>query len=154
MAQVKTQTEPRKNRTIELHIPSKLGWECVAMDAAASLATLMGFSVDRVNDIKTAVSEAVINAIEHGNALDASRAVSVTLVPAHHTLEISVRDHAGNPLQPAAISAAKPDLEQKLAGLGTARGWGMFLIEELVDEVKFSSTRKGNRVRMIIHLEP
>ena len=36
-------------RVVELHLPSRLGYEKVAMDAAASLARRMGFSADRVD---------------------------------------------------------------------------------------------------------
>lgn len=48
----------------------RLGVEKVAMSTAASVAGIMGFSADRVEDLKTAVAEACINAIEHGNKLD------------------------------------------------------------------------------------
>ena len=63
----------------ELRLPSRLGFEKVAMDTAASVAALMGFTDDRVQDLKTAVSEACINAIEHGNQLNESLSVVVTL---------------------------------------------------------------------------
>lgn len=53
--------------TIELHIPSRLGYEKIAMNTAASTARMMGFSDERVEDLKTAVAEACINAMEHGN---------------------------------------------------------------------------------------
>jgi hypothetical protein len=54
----------------ELRLPSRLGFEKVAMNTAASVAQIMGFSDDRVNDLKTAVAEACINAIEHGNRMN------------------------------------------------------------------------------------
>lgn len=54
----------------ELRLPTRLGVEKVAMSTAASVAGIMGFSADRVEDLKTAVAEACINAIEHGNKLD------------------------------------------------------------------------------------
>jgi serine/threonine-protein kinase RsbW len=51
---------------IELHIPSVIGFEKVAMECAASVAKKMGFTEDRIEDLKTAVAEACLNAIEHG----------------------------------------------------------------------------------------
>ena len=73
---VSTGKRPRQRRAqrnvVQLCIPSVLGWERVAVDLAASVARQMGFPSERVEDIKTAVSEATLNAIEHGNRLDAS----------------------------------------------------------------------------------
>ena len=51
----------------ELRLPTRLGFEKVAMNTAASAAQLMGFSEESVDDLKTAVAEACINSIEHGN---------------------------------------------------------------------------------------
>jgi serine/threonine-protein kinase RsbW len=147
----------RDQPTIELHIPSILGWERAAVDLAAGVAGRMGFPADRIEDIKTAVAEATTNAIEHGNALDAGQRVLVVLAPEGESLEIRVRDRSPAPFAPApagAAGAAAPDLEAKVAGQASARGWGMFLIKSLVDEVEFASTPRGNVVRMVIHLEP
>jgi anti-sigma regulatory factor (Ser/Thr protein kinase) len=47
-----------------------------------------------------------------------------------------------------------PYIEKKFAGDGDRRGWGIFLINSLMDEVTFESTPEGkNVVKMIIHLE-
>ena len=64
---------------VQVRLPSELGYEKVAMSTAASMASLMGFSIDRIEDLKTAVAEACINAIEHGNQLNDSLAVGVVL---------------------------------------------------------------------------
>lgn len=142
-----------RSEVIELRIPSQLGWERTAMDTAASVAKRMGFPSERIEDIKTAVSEATANAIEHGNKQDAKRKVLITLIPEEESLEISVQDRSGTPFAPPAATSAVPSLEDKLAGLSDKRGWGMFLIQSLVDEVEFSSSSAGNEVRMVIHLD-
>ncbi len=59
-----------KPTTVEVRLPSRLGYEKVAMSTAAAVAKLMGFREDRVEDLKTAVAEACINAMEHGNRLN------------------------------------------------------------------------------------
>ena len=120
--------------TVELRIPSDAGWERVAMDAAASVARRMGFPESRIEDIRTAVSEATINAIEHGNAGETARSVWVLLAPGAAGLEIRVRDGAVVPLQPPqgpGGGAARPDLAAMVAGEVSPRGWGVFLISEL-----------------------
>jgi hypothetical protein len=57
----------RSEQTLELRIPSVLGFEKLAMDFAADVAKMMNVPEERVEDLKTAVAEACVNAIEHGN---------------------------------------------------------------------------------------
>lgn len=136
-------------KKIELHIPSILGFEKVAMDFAASVAKMMGFPEERIEDLKTAVAEACLNAIEHGNKLDASMKVGISLTIEESKLQVAVQD------QGEGIGEIDtPKIEDKIEGKKTPRGWGIFLIKSLMDEVKFESTPEGgNLVRMIIHLE-
>jgi serine/threonine-protein kinase RsbW len=154
MATSRPSAKRRRPRTIELRLPSELGWERTAMDVAGSVAKHMGFPAERVDDIKTAVSEATLNAIEHGNAGDTTQAVFIVLVPESEHLEVRVRDRAAQAFAPGAGTGSAPDLEGQMDGTVPARGWGTFLIKSLVDEVEFTSTSEGNVVRMVIHLEP
>ena len=59
-----------EQQMIEISLPSELGYEKVATSAMATLAQHMGFSGERIDDLKTALSEAVINSIEHGTPQD------------------------------------------------------------------------------------
>ena len=135
-------------KKFQLHLPSMLGCEKVAMDFAASVAKSMNFPADRVEDLKTAVAEACANAIEHGNKLDANMKVGVSLTVDEDRLQIAVQDEGSGIGQ-----VQTPDIDTKLEGTADTRGWGIFLIESLMDEVTFESTPKGNVVKMIIHLE-
>src|ERR1700689_3941393 len=76
-----------------LTLPSKLGHEKVGMSTAPSVAKLMGFSERRIEDLKTAVAEACINSIEHGNRMDESLKVGIILSMTATTLQIRVCDH-------------------------------------------------------------
>jgi serine/threonine-protein kinase RsbW len=135
--------------SIELRLPSRLGYEKVAMNTAASVARLMGFAEERVEDLKTAVAEACINAIEHGNKLDDSLTVGVILSMDADSLEIKVTDTGDGP---QGVHAA-PDIDKKMHGEEEARGMGMFLIQALVDEAEWvSSPPAGSYARMVIHL--
>ena len=141
--------DPKGTGTIELRLPSRLGYEKVAMNTAASVARLMGFGDDRVDDLKTAVAEACINAIEHGNQLDDSLSIGVVLSIVEDSLEVKVSDNGGGPQQ----EATTPDMERKMSGEQEARGMGMFLIQALVDEAEWVSTPPlGSYARMVIHL--
>lgn len=137
--------------SIELRLPSRLGYEKVAMDTAASVARLMGFGSDRIEDLKTAVSEACINAMEHGNKLNEMLFVSIILSIAGDSLEVKVVDNGEGPKD----QIIRPDIDKKMREQEGARGMGMFLIESLVDEVEWvSSPPQGSYARMIIRLHP
>jgi serine/threonine-protein kinase RsbW len=143
-------TKPPDN-SIELRLPSKLGFEKVAMTTAASVAKLMGFSEDRVEDLKTAVAEACINAMEHGNKLDDSLSVGVTLSIHADTLEVKVSDTGDGPQH----TTPAPDIDKKMLEEEDSRGMGMFLIQALVDEAEWvSSPPTGSYARLVIHLHP
>ena len=47
----------KKSTSVEVRLPSQLGYEKVAMSTAAAVAKLMGFREDRVEDLKTAVQQ-------------------------------------------------------------------------------------------------
>src|SRR5579859_4096545 len=81
-----------KSTSVEVRLPSRLGYEKVAMSTAASVAKLMGFREDRIEDLKTAVAEACINAIEHGNRLNEGLSVGVVLSAGSGSLEVKVID--------------------------------------------------------------
>lgn len=131
--------------------PSQLGYEKIARDAIGALAHSMGFHAERVEDLRTALSEACINAIEHGNQRRAHLRIHLTCTIARNRLVVVVRDeglrfHPDQYLETASI-------EQKLAGLAANRGMGLMLIQQLVDEACFLPSRpgQGNRFRLAMH---
>jgi serine/threonine-protein kinase RsbW len=132
----------------ELHIPSAHGSEKLAMDFAADVARRMNFPKDRVEDLKTAVAEACMNAIEHGNKLDASTRVGIRLTVGKDRLQVSVQDKGAG-----VGTVPRPDLESRMQGRVDPRGWGIYLIENLMDEVTFESTADGGVVKMLIYLD-
>jgi len=134
---------------IELHIPSVMGNEKIAMECAASMAQKMGFTEDRIEDLKTAVAEACVNAMEHGNKMDTSTKVGITLTAEESRLQVTVKDEGKG-----VGEIDSPSIERKIEGKDKTRGWGIFLIKSLMNEVKFEpSPEGGNVVKMIIYLE-
>lgn len=140
----------KNGSSVEVRLPSELGFEKVALSTAASMATLMGFSQDRVEDLKTAVAEACINAIEHGNQLDDSLSVGVVLSTTEDQLEVKVIDDGvGIDEKPA-----DPNMDLKMLGEEDPRGMGMFLIQALVDEAEWHKGPPGKSfVRLVIRLD-
>lgn len=159
------QTEPRNvmavknecirildDHTIEINLPNELGYERIAMACSASFAKIVGFSPERIEDLKTAVSEACINAMEHGNKNDPDARVFITMHYDEHIFTVSVMDQGkgmGNSNKPL----EEPDIEKKILNLQTPRGLGVFLIKQLVDQVEFNqSTDEGHMVRMVFRI--
>ena len=139
-------------RMIELRLPSRLGYEKVAMDTASSLARRMGFVDERVDALRTAIAEAVTNAIEHGNAHDSGMRVLVMLTARPDELVVSVADQGRKPLDQDQTQL-NPRIEDAFAKQDKG-GWGIWLIRELMDEVEFTTAPTGgNQVRMVIPLE-
>jgi anti-sigma regulatory factor (Ser/Thr protein kinase) len=46
-----------------------------------------------------------------------------------------------------------PDLDAKLAGLQTPRGWGLFLIKNMVDELHTSTDEQHHIIELVMHLK-
>jgi serine/threonine-protein kinase RsbW len=128
-----------------------MGFEKVAMSTAASVAKLMGFPEDRVEDLKTAVAEACINAIEHGNRMNEKLSVGVVLSAGDDELEVKVIDDGKGMNK----TQAKPDIDKKMHGEEDPRGMGMFLIQALVDEAEWvaGADGKSSYVRLVIRLD-
>jgi serine/threonine-protein kinase RsbW len=140
----------KNGSSVEVRIPSELGFEKVAMSTAASMAALMGFSADRIEDLKTAVAEACINAIEHGNQLDNTLGVGVVLSTSDDRLEVKVIDDGAG----VSIAPHSPDIDRKMHGEEDPRGMGMFLIQALVDEAEWHKGPPGKSfVRLVIKLD-
>ena len=140
-----------RTTNVEVRLPSRMGFEKVAMSTAASVAKLMGFREDRVEDLKTAVAEACINAIEHGNRLNEKLSVGVVLSAGEDSLEVKVIDDGKGMKN----KQAKPDIDRKMHGEEDPRGMGMFLIQALVDEAEWVSgvDGKSSYVRLVIRLD-
>jgi serine/threonine-protein kinase RsbW len=118
------------------------------------VAKLVGFHEDRVEDLKTAVAEACINAIEHGNRLNEKLSVGVVLSAGEDWLEVKVIDDGkGLSKQPGKLD--KPDIDRKMLGEEDPRGMGMFLIQALVDEAEWvaGTDGKSSYVRLVIRLD-
>jgi len=138
--------------TIEVSLPNKLGYERIAMACSASFAKIVGFLPERIEDLKTAVSEACLNAMEHGNKNHPERRVVVTMNYTDHVFSVAVVDQ-GEGMNEIPEIPLKMDIEKKIESLETPRGLGLYLIEQLVDQVEYNKiTDEGHMVRMVLKL--
>jgi anti-sigma regulatory factor (Ser/Thr protein kinase) len=93
-----------------------------------------------------------MNAIEHGNGGRAEIPVQVHVETTPDALTVRVTDQGGGGGQPIADPEA-PDLDAKLAGMQSPRGWGLFLIKNMVDDLRIISEEGRHTVELVVHLK-
>jgi serine/threonine-protein kinase RsbW len=144
---------PPSSRVVELKIPSELGYEKIAREAVATVARRLNFSEDKIEDIKTAISEACTNAIRYGSGADARMKVVVILTADEEKLDILIKDPGATGAPPSDLLNI-PDIQGMVAGEQRLGGMGLYIIQELVDEAGFIETDnkdEGNQFRMVIY---
>ena len=132
-------------------IPSAPGNERDAMRHVEAVARELGLPERRIERLKTAVAEATMNAMEHGNQYNPDLPVEVTVMSSARQVAVRIRDAGGGAPLPAETQT--PDLEAKLAEEQTPRGWGLFLIRNLVDEMRVTSNESHHTVELIMSRE-
>jgi anti-sigma regulatory factor (Ser/Thr protein kinase) len=138
----------------ELHVSfcvdSRPGNEREAMARVVEAVAPLGLPSDRLERLKTAVSEAAMNAIEHGNEGRAELPIEVDVATGGGILTVRISDEGrGGPVGEAEV----PDLDAKLEGLQKPRGWGLFLIESMVDELRVHDAEGRHTVELVLNLE-
>ena len=144
------QNNPQWRTFAELLLPSIPGNERQAMEQVIQAVQELHLSTRRLEHLKTAVAEATMNAMEHGNHYQPDVPVIIQVQASATTLAVRISDQGEGP---ADIEAETPDLEAKLAELQTPRGWGLFLIKNLVDEMFIINNNSHHTIELIINLE-
>lgn len=139
-------------REVTLTLPMLPDMEIAASKTATAMAEYMNMTPDRIDEVRMAVVEACINAIEHSGAPD--RKVHITFAilgdPVPEKLQIEISDlGVGFELD----QVEEPKIEEKLKA-NRKRGWGLKIIEGLMDEVEFVTGGRGTTVRMTKSRQP
>lgn len=134
----------------EFTLPSAPGNERMTLAHVAAAVSELALPPMCLERLKTAVAEATMNAIEHGNLNNPDLPVAIRVRASAAALSVTITDQGGG--APIAEEEA-PDLEAKLAGLQSPRGWGLFLIKNLVDEMNITSDAHHHTIELIMHLE-
>jgi serine phosphatase RsbU (regulator of sigma subunit)/anti-sigma regulatory factor (Ser/Thr protein kinase) len=134
----------------EFDLPSAPGNERQAIDQVMQLVVGVPLTAKQVERLKTAVGEATMNAMEHGNRFQADVPAHVAVLVTVGLLQVRIVDHGGDRPIPTPDT---PDLEAKLAGLQSPRGWGLFLIRNMVDEMKVDVDGEHHIMELYIKLE-
>jgi serine phosphatase RsbU (regulator of sigma subunit)/anti-sigma regulatory factor (Ser/Thr protein kinase) len=134
----------------EFELASEPGNEREATRRVELAVAGLGMEPARLERLKTAVAEATMNAMEHGNEYRPDSKVGIRVVHRGETVRIRIRDRgaAGELPEPEV-----PDLEAKLSGHQKPRGWGLFLIEKMVDEARVEGDEQGRTLELGMRLK-
>jgi anti-sigma regulatory factor (Ser/Thr protein kinase) len=141
MTQVARPAPGKPRRLDAFTLASEPGNERLALTRVAGTVKDLGLSEARLERLKTAVAEATMNAIEHGNGNRAEIPVEVEVTLDGDDIIIAISDQGGE-AHAAAQNAGdpeEPDLLKKLDGAQTPRGWGLFLIRNMVDAMNVTT---------------
>ena len=142
----------------EFSLPSVPGNERLASEKVAAAVSGLKLPDIRVERLKTAVAEATLNAMEHGNHYDPELEVNIVVrvsdraVSAMHAdtvVSVCITDQGSGPIP----EHTHPDLQAKLQGTQSPRGWGLFLIKNMVDEMNVSGDGEKHLVELVMYLE-
>ena len=136
-------------RLAEFTLPSEPGNERRALERVAEAVEPLHLPRKNLDRLKTAVAEATMNAMEHGNHYRPDAPVAVQVLASGETLSVRITDQGGGEQNPA---SDEPDLEAKLASQQTPRGWGLFLIKNMVDEMNVTTDDAHHTIELVLHL--
>lgn len=134
----------------DFELSSSPGNEREAINRIVKAVAPLGLPSDRLEKLKTAIGEATMNAMEHGNEYRDERPVRIRAETGDGELRILITDFGGTSEIP---DAETPDIDLKLAGLQSPRGWGLFLIKSMVDEMNVLVDGELHTVELVIHLD-
>jgi anti-sigma regulatory factor (Ser/Thr protein kinase) len=88
-----------------------------------------------------------MNAIEHGNRFDRSKYVHIKVGESENAISVHITDQGVDQI----VNNSKiPDIEAKLAGLESPRGWGLYIIRKMVDHFEIISGENYHTVILTI----
>jgi len=129
---------------IKLTLPTKIEYVSLARLTIASVANGMGFSIEDVEDLKVAVSEACINVVKH--TANTGTTYDLVYTIGEKDLTFAVSD-TGKGFVP------EKDIKQGLKELEMSQGFGLIIIKMLMDKVDITSEERiGSTITMIKYL--
>ena len=144
---------PAPRRLATFALPSVPGNERIALAQVAETVAGLGLSTARLDKLKTAVAEATINAIEHGNHSRPELPVRVEVFGSRAEVIVAVTDLGGRSDDGAPEDRAEvPDLDRKLDGGQGPGGWGLFLIRHMVDGMDTTTEGDRHTVRLMMRI--
>ena len=125
---------------LKMTLPRIPDIELVALEGLERLARYLGIPEEKIGEARIIVTEAIINAFEHGGDKNPIARVEFTMTTKEIT--IFVRDY-GEGFEPSEVDT--PSIEAKLKS-DSKRGWGLSLMKSLSDDFRIESSRHGTKI--------
>jgi serine/threonine-protein kinase RsbW len=120
--------------------------ELVATEGLEKMGKYFGVMDEKIAEARLAVTEAVINALEHSD--DDNPYVTVEFSMTKEKLMILVKD-SGKGFDPAAVE--EPLISKKVSGINK-RGWGLKLMKSMSDDLIIESDSGGTKISIMKNL--
>jgi len=131
----------------EFILPSEKGIDRKAADRVV-VAVADRLAEPSLSRLRTAVGEATLNAVEHGNQNRAELPVHFLVEQTPDAITVSITDRGQLTEE---LEAQAPDLESRLSGERSPRGWGLFLIKNMVDEMRTVAAASHTTVQLVVY---
>lgn len=132
-------------KLLELRIPAYYKYLKIIKNSTDSILENLEIDNEIRYMLKLAVAEATANVIEHGYKGEQDSEIDYIIFKEEKTLKFILRDY-GN--QETLNNIKSRDLEDYKDG-----GLGVFIIENIMDEVRYEHLEKGTRLTMLKSLE-
>ncbi|MBA2176803.1 anti-sigma B factor RsbW [Halobacillus locisalis] len=124
---------------VEVKVPAKAEYIGVVRLSISGIANRMGFTFEDIEDLKVAISEAITNAVKHAYKETGEGEITIGFGVYDNRLEVMVADHGGSFNLGEVKEDIGPykqddDIEELREG-----GFGLFLIDALMDKVEINS---------------
>lgn len=136
-------------RLADFSLPSEPGNDRRAMELVGHIVQPLELSPARTERLRTAVAEAALNAIEHGNGYRRELPVRISVWACDTALVVTITDEGASD---ARLVTPEPNLEAKLSGGQSPRGWGLFLIRNMADAVILHDDRGQHTIELMFFL--
>jgi anti-sigma regulatory factor (Ser/Thr protein kinase) len=133
----------------QFSLPSQPGGERQAAFQVLESVQNLGLSETRLKRLETAVAEATLNAMEHGNQYQEDVPVDIKVFTSDQRLYVRITDQGRGTSIP---ESTQPDIEAKLAGEQSPRGWGLYLIKNMVDEMHTTQDETHHIIELALNL--
>ncbi|WP_087974536.1 anti-sigma B factor RsbW [Oceanobacillus rekensis] len=124
---------------IEIKIPAKAEYVGVIRLTLSGIANRIGFSYEDIEDLKVAVSEAITNAVNHAYTEQDDGEITIGFGVYEDRIEIMIADHGGSFNLTEIKDGTGPYRSDEPVETLREGGFGLFLIEALMDEVKINN---------------
>ena len=140
--------EQEWNLITTFEISSRPGEERQASQRVLEVLAQFGLAERQVRRLETAVAEATMNAMEHGNQYQEDLPVQIEVLDRESAVAVRIHDFGKEPIEE---KPAVPDIDAKLAGEQSPRGWGLFLIKNMVDEMHVRQDEGHHTIELIVN---